>query len=157
MTSCSYINTPFWYLHVGHAKALLNISFRLYQCLNTPAFRYLHVGHAKAALLNQYYQQEFQGKLIMRFDDTNPAKEDAEFEEVMKRRGVLCLGRLTLFLVDSFLHRLLMGLDGIGFFVNNSRFSSKGDYEFGIHTQFYFKKIAIRNLPVLKPRYGCIL
>ncbi|KAM7538664.1 hypothetical protein Aperf_G00000051104 [Anoplocephala perfoliata] len=53
---------------------------------------FMHIGHAKAALLNYHYKETFKGKLVLRFDDTNPAKENAEFEaailEDLPRLGV---------------------------------------------------------------------
>ncbi|MEG2893890.1 MAG: glutamine--tRNA ligase/YqeY domain fusion protein [Clostridium sp.] len=45
---------------------------------------YLHIGHAKAIVLNFELGDEFKGKTNLRFDDTNPVKEDTEYVESIK-------------------------------------------------------------------------
>lgn len=44
---------------------------------------YLHIGHARALITDFELAQAFNGKTNLRFDDTNPAKEDAEFVEAI--------------------------------------------------------------------------
>ena len=46
---------------------------------------YLHIGHAKSILLNYGLAQKYNGKFNLRFDDTNPTKEDIEFVESIKK------------------------------------------------------------------------
>jgi len=46
---------------------------------------YLHIGHAKSICLNFGIANEYDGQCNLRFDDTNPAKEEVEFTESIKR------------------------------------------------------------------------
>ncbi|WON76086.1 glutamine--tRNA ligase [Serratia sp. UGAL515B_01] len=45
---------------------------------------YLHIGHAKSICLNFGIAKDYQGQCNLRFDDTNPAKEDIEFVDSIK-------------------------------------------------------------------------
>jgi len=46
---------------------------------------YLHLGHAKSICLNFGIAEEFGGRCHLRFDDTNPAKEEQEFIDAIQR------------------------------------------------------------------------
>lgn len=45
---------------------------------------YLHVGHAKSLCINFGIKEKFKGRCNLRFDDTNPAKEDVEYVDSIK-------------------------------------------------------------------------
>ncbi|OQY88492.1 MAG: glutamine--tRNA ligase [Anaerolineae bacterium UTCFX1] len=45
---------------------------------------YLHIGHVKAFMIDYLVAKENNGELILRFDDTNPTKEEVEFVEAIK-------------------------------------------------------------------------
>ena len=46
---------------------------------------YLHIGHAKALWINFTTAERFGGKCNLRYDDTNPAKEDVEFVDAIEQ------------------------------------------------------------------------
>jgi glutamyl-tRNA synthetase len=52
---------------------------------------YPHIGHAKAAIIDEEYAHMYNGKLILRFDDTNPLNEKLEYYEAI-RAGLEWLG-----------------------------------------------------------------
>ncbi|MEM5831843.1 MAG: glutamate--tRNA ligase [Candidatus Aenigmatarchaeota archaeon] len=41
--------------------------------------KYLHLGHVKSAFLNYYYSKKYDGKFILRFEDSNPEKVKREY------------------------------------------------------------------------------
>ncbi|HJW21910.1 MAG TPA: glutamate--tRNA ligase family protein, partial [Candidatus Limnocylindrales bacterium] len=46
---------------------------------------YLHIGHAKSICLNFGIAEEFSGTCNLRFDDTNPMKEEQEYIDAIER------------------------------------------------------------------------
>ncbi len=46
---------------------------------------YLHIGHAKSICLNFGVAEEFGGRCHLRFDDTNPTKEEQEYIDAIER------------------------------------------------------------------------
>ena len=46
---------------------------------------FLHIGHVKAAMMNYHYSRMHRGKMILRFDDTNPMNEKIEFVDNIMR------------------------------------------------------------------------
>lgn len=52
---------------------------------------YPHIGHAKAAFLDYEIARQYDGRMVLRFDDTNPEKESQEFVDAIKR-GLSWLG-----------------------------------------------------------------
>ena len=66
---------------------------------------YLHIGHAKSICLNFGVAQEFGGRCNLRFDDTNPLKEELEYIEAIERGRALArlrLGRASPFRLGLF-------------------------------------------------------
>ncbi|KAH0475045.1 MAG: hypothetical protein KVP17_002143, partial [Porospora cf. gigantea B] len=75
---------------------------------------YLHIGHAKAALLNNYFAQRYKGKLLIRFDDTNPSKEREEFREsILEDLNLLNVHGDALSYTSDHFGRLIDIMDGL--------------------------------------------
>ncbi|GAB2212865.1 hypothetical protein Droror1_Dr00020863 [Drosera rotundifolia] len=76
---------------------------------------YLHIGHAKAALFNKYFAEKYEGRLIIRFDDTNPAKESNEFVDNLlkdiKSLGIVCSDTDVTYTSDYFPQLMKMAED----------------------------------------------
>ena len=73
---------PTDFIHEAVAEDLRNGRFSFVRTRLPPEPNgYLHIGHVKAFLIDYNIAKDFGGELDLRFDDTNPAKEETEFVE----------------------------------------------------------------------------
>ena len=76
---------PTDYLREAVAEDLKNGRFKAVRTRLPPEPNgYLHIGHVKAWMIDYLVAKENNGELILRFDDTNPAKEETEFVEAIE-------------------------------------------------------------------------
>ncbi len=54
--------------------------------------KYPHLGHAMSFLINYLYAKKYEGKVVLRFDDTNPEKESEEYVSAIKEDIIGFLG-----------------------------------------------------------------
>ncbi len=78
------INKPSDFIREAVAEDLKNGRFKSVRTRLPPEPNgYLHIGHVKAFMIDYLIAKENGGELILRFDDTNPAKEETEFVDAI--------------------------------------------------------------------------
>ena len=86
-------NTPTDYIRKAVAEDLKNGRFKIVRTRLPPEPNgYLHIGHVKAFMIDYLIAKENGGELILRFDDTNPTREETEFvDAIMDDARWLCI------------------------------------------------------------------
>jgi len=78
-------NKPTDFIHEAVAEDLKTGRFTYVRTRLPPEPNgYLHIGHVKAFLIDYNIARDFGGELILRFDDTNPSKEETEFVDAIE-------------------------------------------------------------------------